>query len=282
MVLGVMEQVKGKVFKIYTLYYIFFLWIVTIFPSKTILNAADLSINMMYYSYEELDSNNQFFMSDKSSTPFLGFGIREWDLGATKDIRNNYSWKFLYTIEYSQGKVNYRSNGTGSMVKDYYRGRLESYISKKIYVNRSKARPFLGLGYRHLFDNSVNKLTSTNHAGYDRVSQYYYVPIGMIWYLNNEWTIKSQYNYLLQGKQTSYLKNAFPATYNVNPINTQRIGGGFDLTLNKKLNSNWHYYGFFRRWDVGVSDVVSCSISLNCTEPKNSTNEIGVGISFSF
>ena len=87
---------------------------------------------------------------------------------------------------------------------------------------------------------------------------------------------------MLEGKQTSYLMNVLPATYNVNPINSQRVGGGFDFTLNKKLNSNWYYYGFFRHWNLEVSDTVSCSASLNCAEPKNSTNEIGGGISFVF
>jgi len=221
-------------------------------------------------------------MSDKSSAPFVGFGLREWDLGDFQDGENRSLWKLLYTIEYSKGKVNYTSNGTGTMVKDYYRGRLEAYLSKEIYVNKKRSRPYIGLGYRELFDNSANQLTSTGAIGYNRVSQYYFLPVGMIWYINDSWSLKSQYNYLLQGKQTSYLKNAIPATYNVNPVNTQSIGGGLDFTLNKKLTSNFYYYGFIRYWDLGVSDEVSCSASSNCIEPKNTTNEIGVGISFTF
>ena len=221
-------------------------------------------------------------MSDKSSDPFVGFGVREWDLGVFEDSQNRSLWKLLYTIEYSEGRVNYTSNGTGTMVKDYYRGRLEAYLSKEIYVNKKRARPYIGLGYRQLFDNSANQVTSTGAIGYNRISQYYFLPLGMIWYINDSWSLKSQYNYLLQGKQTSYVKDAIPATYNVNPVNTQSIGGGLDFTLNKKLTSNWYYYGFIRHWDLGASDAVSCSASSNCVEPKNSTNEIGVGISFTF
>ena len=277
-----MWKIKYKLFQSHSLLYIICLYTIIIFPSKTIVTAAEFTINLKSYSYEELDSANQFFMSDKSSFPFFGFGVREWDLGAFGDRDNSSLWKLLYTIEYSEGRVNYTSNGTGTMVKDYYRGRLETYLSKEIYVNQKRARSYIGLGYRELFDNSANQLSSTGAIGYNRISQYYFLPVGMIWYINDSWSLKSQYNYLLDGKQTSYLKNAFPATYNVNPINTQRIGGGFDFTLNKKLNSNWYSYGFFRHWNLGESDMVSCSASLNCIEPKNSTNEIGVGISFAF
>ena len=98
--------------------------------------AAEVTFEATNYAYEELDGNNQFFMSDKSSFPFFGFGVREWDLGAFRDRDNSSLWKLLYTIEYSEGRVNYTSNGTGTMVKDYYRGRLETYLSKEIYVNK--------------------------------------------------------------------------------------------------------------------------------------------------
>ena len=277
-----MWKIKYKLFQSHSLLYIICLYTIIIFPSKTIVTAAEFTINLKSYSYEELDSANQFFMSDKSSFPFFGFGVREWDLGAFGDRDNSSLWKLLYTIEYSEGRVNYTSNGTGTMVKDYYRGRLETYLSKEIYVNKKRARPYIGLGYRQLFDNSANQVTSTGAIGYNRISQYYFLPLGMIWYINDSWSLKSQYNYLLQGKQTSYVKDAIPATYNVNPVNTQSIGGGLDFTLNKKLTSNWYYYGFIRHWDLGASDAVSCSASSNCVEPKNSTNEIGVGISFTF
>ncbi|OUX44401.1 hypothetical protein CBE37_01175 [bacterium TMED277] len=277
-----MWKIKYKLFQSHSLLYIICLYTIIIFPSKTIVTAAEFTINLKSYSYEEVDSANQFFMSDKSSSPFFGFGVREWDLGAFGDRDSSSLWKLLYTIEYSEGRVNYTSNGTGTMVKDYYRGRLETYLSKEIYVNKKRARPYIGLGYRQLFDNSANQVTSTGAIGYNRISQYYFLPLGMIWYINDSWSLKSQYNYLLQGKQTSYVKDAIPATYNVNPVNTQSIGGGLDFTLNKKLTSNWYYYGFIRHWDLGASDAVSCSASSNCVEPKNSTNEIGVGISFTF
>ena len=277
-----MRKIKYNLFKSHNLLWLICLCTIIISPAKNILNAAEFTIDLKSYSYEELDSNNQFFMSDKSSDPFVGFGIREWDLGVFEDSQSRSLWKLLYTIEYSQGRVNYTSNGTGTMVKNYYRGRLEAYLSKEIYVNRKRARPYIGLGYRELFDNSANQVTSTGAIGYNRISQYYFLPVGMIWYINEFWSLKSQYNYLLQGKQTSYVKDAIPATYNVNPVNTQSIGGGLDFTLNKKLTSNWFYYGFIRHWDLGASDAVSCSASSNCIEPKNSTSEIGVGISFSF
>ena len=143
-------------------------------------------------------------------------------------------------------------------------------------------KPYIGLGYRSLLDDSGFKRSSTNHLGYDRVSQYYYIPIGAIWYISKNISLKSQYNYFIEGKQTSYLNEILPNVYTVNPENIQRIGYGIDLTLRSKFNSKWSTYGFFRSWNIEDSDTVSCSALIYCYEPKNKTHEIGAGISYHF
>ena len=94
--------------------------------------------------------------------------------------------------------------------------------------------------------------------------------------------LKSQYNYFLEGKQTSFLNEVLPSTYSVNPEKIQRNGWGIDVTLRSKLNDRWYTYGFFRTWNIEDSDVVSCSALIYCYEPRNQTNEIGAGISYHF
>ena len=244
--------------------------------------SAELTLDLSSYSYREVDQNDNFFMEDKSAPFLLSLGIRNWGDNKAISQKRSSNWMALYTLEYSFGNIDYTSAGTGTMKKEYYKGRLEYYISTVSRLGANDLRPYIGLGYRDLLDDSGFKRSSTNHLGYDRLSQYYYLPVGAIWYLNEKVSLKSQYNYFLEGKQTSFLNEVLPNTYSVNPKNTQRIGWGIDLTLRSKLNDKWSTYGFFRSWNIEDSDLTACSPLIYCMEPKNQTHEIGAGISYNF
>ena len=249
---------------------------------STITQSAELTLDITSYTYREVDPNDNFFMEDKSAPFFYSVGLRNWgDAKATSNTKGT-DLSFLYTLEYSFGNVDYSSAGTGTMKKQYYKGRLEYYLSTSSKVVANDLLPYIGLGYRDLLDDSGFKTSSTNHLGYDRLSKYYYLPIGAIWYISDSLSLKSQYNYFLEGKQISFLNEILPNIYTVNPENTQRLGWGIDLTLRSKLNSKWSTYGFFRSWYVEDSDAVSCSALIYCREPKNQTHEIGAGISYHF
>ena len=244
--------------------------------------SAELTFDMTSYSYREVDQNGNFFMEDKSAPFLFSVGIRNW--GDDKSIakKRSSNWMSLYTLEYSFGNVDYTSAGTGTMKKEYYKSRLEYYVSSISRVGANDLKPFIGLGYRDLLDDSGFKQSSTNHLGYDRLSQYFYMPIGAIWYMSETLSLKSQYNYFILGKQTSFLNEILPNNYSINPENTQNIGWGVDLTLRSKLNNKWSTYGFFRSWNIEDSDLTSCSPLTYCMEPKNQTHEIGAGISYNF
>ncbi len=244
--------------------------------------SAELTFDMTSYSYREVDQNGNFFMEDKSAPFLFSVGIRNW--GDKKSIakKRSSNWMSLYTLEYSFGNLDYTSAGTGTMKKEYYKSRLEYYVSTISKEGANDLKPFIGLGYRDLLDDSGFKQSSTNHLGYDRLSQYYYMPIGAVWYMSEKLSLKSQYNYFIQGKQTSFLNEILPNNYSVNPENTQSIGWGIDLTLRSKLNNKWSTYGFFRSWNIEDSDLTPCSPLTYCMEPKNQTYEIGAGISYNF
>jgi len=244
--------------------------------------SAELTLDFTSYSYREVDQNDNFFMEDKSS-PFLSsIGIRNWGDNKTISKTQGFDWMSLYTLEYSFGNIDYTSAGTGTMKKEYYKSRLEYYISTNSRYGAKDLKPYIGLGYRDLLDDSGFKRSSTNHIGYDRLSQYYYIPIGAIWYINERLSLKSQYNYFLEGKQTSFLNEVLPNTYPANIENIQRLGWGIDITLRSKISDRWNTYGFFRTWNIEESDFVSCSPLIYCYEPKNQTHEIGAGISYNF
>ena len=244
--------------------------------------SAELTLDFTSSSYREVDQNDNFFMEDKSS-PFLSsIGIRNWGDNKAISKTQGFDWMSLYTLEYSFGNIDYTSAGTGAMKKEYYKSRLEYYISTTSRFGAKDLKPYIGLGYRDLLDDSGFKRSSTNHIGYDRLSQYYYIPIGAIWYINERLSLKSQYNYFLEGKQTSFLNEVLPNTYPANIENIQRLGWGIDITLRSKLNDRWYTYGFFRTWNIEDSDLISCSPLIYCYEPKNQTREIGAGISYNF
>ena len=249
---------------------------------STILQSAEITLGLTSYKYRELDFNENFFMEDKSAPFLYSVGLRNWGDAKVNSNTKSTNFSFLYTLEYSFGNIDYSSAGTGTMKKQYYKGRLEYYLSTGSKVGANDLLPYIGLGYRDLLDDSGYKTSSTNHLGYDRLSKYYYLPIGAIWYISDSLSLKSQYNYFLEGKQISFLNEILPNIYTVNPENTQRLGWGIDLTLRSKLNSKWSTYGFFRSWNVEDSDSVSCSALVYCMEPKNQTHEIGAGISYHF
>ena len=141
------------------------------------------------------------------------------------------------------------------MKTQYYKGRFETYISTNRGVGANDLLPYVGVG----FDDSGFNTTSTNHIGYDRLSQYYYIPIGAIWYISERVSLKSQYNYFIGDKQVSLLKEVLPNIYSINPQNTQSIGSGIDLTIRSKSNNNWSSYGFYSWWSIEGSDFISCA-----------------------
>ena len=247
-----------------------------------IVESAELTLDISSYSYREVDQNDNFFMEDKSAPFLYGVGIRDWGDDKKNPIVRNTNWMLLYTLEYSFGNIDYNSAGTGTMKKQYYKGRLETYISTDRGVGANDLMPYIGVGYRDLLDDSGFKTSSTNHLGYDRLSQYYYIPVGAIWYISDSLSLKSQYNHFIEGKQTSFLNEVLPNIYSINPINTQRLGWEIDLTLRSKLNNKWSYYGFYRSWSIEDSDLASCSPLIYCMEPKNQTHELGAGISYQF
>lgn len=235
------------------------------------LGAAELTIDIGYYKYEE-EVDGAFFMSDESDPMFFSVGIRDWDR-ASKD-----AFKFLYTAELTYGQTEY--TGSGTMTKDYYKARFEGSLAYDI----ADFSPFIGIGYRQLYDDSGGKVSSTGALGYDRRSQYFYIPVGVTGNITNDLSFKAQYNLFLAGIQTSYLSSAISICGDLD--NTQDNGHGFDAALIYKISEKFTLFSYYRYWDIEDSrsaDIV-CAGSVVATglEPENTTNEAGVGVSLRF
>ena len=233
-----------------------------------LVHAADVTLDLSYYYYEEPN-----FMNDTSDPVLYSVGSRNWEV----PVEDNNSWQFHYTAEVTRGWVNY--SGSGTLDKDYYKFRGEAYAGYQF----ENFTPIIGLGYRWLYDDSGGETSSTGALGYDRQSQYFYLPVGCIFNFNEDIKVKGQFNYLLAGRQTSYLSDIAGFS---DVENKQSSGWGVDFTIDYNLTDKTSLYSFYRHWDIEKSDTASGTFAgaliFQAFEPANTTTEAGIGIAFKF
>jgi len=225
------------------------------------------------YSYDEPN-----VMNKKSSVPFVGVG--------SQDIGHAGRSGFIYEARASYGKTEYNSNGTGTIdgTPTYVFSGEGSWL--KPY---SDYGVFAGLGYRYLLDDGGGVQSSTGAWGYDRTSQYFYLPVGMIKYLKNSTYFKAQYNHLIYGQQKSDLGYLSEADYDLRHDQE----GGYGLLLEYAPNKNYAF--FLRYWEIEDSNIANYTGSVGCSrrrlrllrdrscsslEPLNNTLELGIKVLF--
>lgn len=231
--------------------------------SSTGLNGRTVFYDWHYKKYEEPG-----FMNLKSRMPLsISIGMRD-----ETNIRQKETKKFnafSYNLEASYGLVKYTGSGTDN--HSYHKLLAEGYfpISDSFYV---------GVAYRRLFDDFGPGTTSTSAATYDRLSTYVYAPLGYNLRQADGSNLKVQYNYFVSGTQTSYLSQV--PGYLTNLKNKQDAGYGLDLSYTA-ADGSWETY--FRYWSIADSDIasgVTVGGIIYGYEPKNSTSEIGIRLTF--
>ncbi|MDG2264892.1 MAG: hypothetical protein P8L47_02080 [Candidatus Marinamargulisbacteria bacterium] len=196
----------------------------------------------------------------------------------------------------------YTSKNTGKSYRNYHTGfETRALFGQTLYT---------GIGYRELIHHGAGTVTSTGHIGYDRLSQYTYIPIGIRLALNNarkkSWTINIEYRNLQRGIQTTSFKKGTKLS----------IGSGNFYTLpNDKVFKNYQpngygihvaiktikhrYHGivsnrnhfqinaiattvFFNYWSIEDSNFVPLYQSSSLYEPRNYTTELGITLQLIF
>ena len=182
---------------------------------------------------------------------------------------------------YAFGDVNYDSNGTGSMkgVDDWYT-EIRALFGKDIELGSQVLAPFSGLGFRYL-DNDLTGVSTTGATGYERSSNYVYLPIGAIhrFSLNANSLLETtlEADVLLYGKQKSYKEG-------VTIENKQKEGYGFRLSSFYRQGP-WAIGPYYNYWKISKSETELVTYSNGSTlnwEPRNNTNEYGIKGSYSF
>jgi len=147
--------------------------------------------------------------------------------------------------------------------------------------------PYIGLGHRYLNDNMQK-----HSGGYERKSNYIYMPIGLevVTYLNNGWSWGAaiEYDLFLWGKQKSYLSDLLPGLNNVN--NKQNRGYGLRGSVNlvkKGERMSFIVSPFIRYWNIRESKHSAVTFygaytGLEVWEPNNNSTEIGCDLGVRF
>jgi len=194
---------------------------------------------------------------------------------------------------YSYGKVDYESTGTGTMdgIDDYI-FEIKGLVGNDFPVSgKSTITPYIGLSYRYLNDDSSGKLSSTEASGYERESNYYYIPIGMeiVTELESGWIfgIILEYDYFWKGKQISHLSDVDPGFNDIE--NDQNDGYGFRgslIFLWKDEHNEYIIEPFIRYWDINESEWALITYYgvpyAYGYEPANESTEIGLNITIRF
>ena len=213
---------------------------------------ADSSKSQFFVELYTYGYSEPSVMSKDSEVGFVGLGYQNY--GA------QYQDGFISNARYFVGTTKYKSASTGTTKDDLTTGFSGEVAYKKEAF-------FVGLGYRQLDDHWGGKQSSTGHWSYDRKSRYLYAPFGSIFYNEKGGYLKTQFNYLIIGKQTSYLDRPGYTT----TTNRQKSGYGIEV----EYAPNNKYGVFLNRWSIDDSTVNN-----GLYEPNNTTTELGIKITF--
>ena len=195
------------------------------------------------------------------------------------------------------GSVDYRSPDPAGDERidnvDQSVSQLELHVGIDVPLGRGATlSPFIGIGSRALIDESGGEVSSGGLNGYDREVGYAYVPIGAgarIPAGKDAIVLSAQYNFVLNGTAESKLSDLDPA---VPDLKLDLDGGhGFEASAAYQMAIGKHALSigpFVRHWKIGRSDTFILTNpddpteAIEFFEPRNSTTELGLRLSFAF
>jgi len=214
---------------------------------------VQLGFSLSDYTYDEPS-----YMTLKAKKAGLDYS-GTYALGAAWPNPEN-TWFVRGDLHYSTGKADYRSPISGAL-----NGRTDWYFEARALLGRDfnigsyLLAPYLGLGFRHLF----------NDLGYQRESNYTTLPIGVThkMQLSDQSQLLStvEYMHLIRGMQKSRLP-----TQNVSL--EQHRGYGLRLGVMKRYDT-WSIGPTLTYWYMGPSDLGGQPPVI---EPKNTSYELGL------
>jgi len=228
-------------------------------PSLATSSENTFGISATNYKYDEPG-----YMTLKATK--LGLDFSSTYAPGAKWPNTSNAWFYNAQLSYSSGKADYTSPISGNLNNTphwYYEAR--ALMGKDIDMGSYMLSPYVGLGYRHLFNN----------LSYDRISNYTTLPLGLTHKVSladqSQFHTTLEYMHLLSGEQRVKLGNQ---TYNLD----QRRGYGIRLDMTRRY-STWSLGPSLTYWHLGQSEV---GYPTPLYEPKNNTLEIGLKGAYRF
>jgi hypothetical protein len=249
-------------------------------PTIKTSNGNELGISVSSYSYEEPSLG----MSNKGDK----FGVNH--LGA-KTL--NGEWFIKDDVRFAYGSVDYVGSGYQPSTPDWYLD-ARGLIGLDIQGGNAMYSPFIGIGYRYLF-NDLRGYSSSGAIGYRRESNYLYVPIGLThrFKLDESAVLATtlEFDHLLSGRQVTHLSDLIGHSgYSSAPDVTNGQDSGFGLRADMMYEmDDWAFGPFLNIWRIKESDAILKPITKNgstawyfFSEPENRTSEFGLRLKFMF
>jgi len=248
-----------------------------------------------YFKYEEPDVMETSGFMYGAFADYTYRTQENGSIGGLRDMFSSNSTLNVFSVEGSfvYGSVDYDSNDTGSIdgINDYVL-EVRTLAGYDFPVGeRSLITPYIGFGYRYWHDGLDGKTSSTGQLGYERESNYFYLPIGLkaAMPLNNDWAFgaNAEFDVFLHGIQKSHLEDVSSSLTTLKNDQNSGFGVRGSVSLTKTIDKfNFIIEPFIRYWDIddSSSSLVGCAGS-SCIygyEPKNNTIEAGVSVGAQF
>lgn len=221
-------------------------------PSLPTSSENTFGISTSHHKYVELG-----YMTLKATK--VGFDFSNTYAPGSKWPYPTDSWFYTTQLSYFAGSADYSSPISGNLNKTphwFYEARL--LAGKDIGMGTYVLSPYLGIGYRHLF----------NDLGYERTSNYTTLPMGITHKVKladkSQLHTTMEYMHLLSGAQKVKLIQ--------NISMDQKSGFGLRFSIIRRYDT-WSLGPTLTYWNLGQSEVGGLT---PIYEPKNKTLELGI------
>ncbi len=254
-------------------------------------HSFEVGPELYYFNYEETRSNfdqDETIMEEEGI--FYGvtgaYTFREWvSESGEQDSLDGKGLILRAEGRFAVGTVDYDGQTWGGEPLtindiDDHTMELRPLIGFSSMSKTGEGVLYTGFGYRYLNDD-MSKFS----GGYERESNYYYIPIGITGTgLENAdgWTtgLTFEFDCLLKGLQKSHLSDAGLGLSDVE--NKQNKGWGLRASMRFIRRGNMAFEPFVRLWVIDDSEVEIIEDGVAGYEPENETFEVGVNIMMRF
>ena len=236
----------------------------------------ELGLSLSYYQFEVSDVDIE---GDKLTDTELDGAKIGVDYTTTMALQNDWFFKLNGRLAYGEVDASSKFNGASLNLDNnsdlYYE--IRPLVGKDFSITNGTLAPYLGFGYRYL-RNELSGNDETGSFEFDRTSQYYYLPVGLIYRaaLDSQSLLETtlEYDYLIQGEQDSDIS---VGSLSVSSENTQNNGYGIKFSSLYRIN-DIAFGPYIDYWSIDKSDLSD----VGYYEPSNETFEVGIKASMRF